>query len=504
MCSVGLWWHTPTGLTASFGDVRCQDSVMTLHAPSMAYASTTLGYTMMHSIFTFYYVNVYMERFHISQELFQASQVIFMVWNAINDPLFAYVQDNYRFSIIKSRRHTILFGAPLFGLSFLVVWFPWADYSEGGGSGWLVGVQLTASLCFYDSMFTFVLLAYCAMFTELSSAHEDRVRLVRYSRIASIVGSGSVYFSGVVSDNMTQFPAFLGACVAIAVLSVGFMSYTGLKSTTHYDTARSHAELQDTVAQHVPESLLWQQTVAILRQRNFMVFVLMNFCQVYQTTFLANFTRVTCEQLIPAGFLTSRARNAFYGVLYVAPQIVVILGSSLITSFGYFRIVRASFVVNIVTGLWLICMGQQPWAVMVFFFVTSITTNGAYSLFNLCLSDVIDEDREHQKRTQPRSSMFFGTNALITKPAISLAPMLTVAVLGHFGYQEVGQMKKTTSLTTNSDAADVMFYLAAMTPVVVGIIQLFVWAKYKIRNSHLSIEKYVDCSNDVGVCLAVA
>lgn len=100
--------------------------------------------------------------------------------------------------------------------------------------------------------------------------------------------------------------------------------------------------------------------------------------------------------------------------------------------------------------------------------------------------------------------MFFGTNALITKPAISLAPMLTVAVLGHFGYQEVGQMKKTTSLTTNSDAADVMFYLAAMTPVVVGIIQLFVWAKYKIRNSHLSIEKYVDCSNDVGVCLAVA
>ena len=90
-----------------------------------------------------------------------------MVWNTINDPLFAYVQDNYHFSIVKTRRHSILYGAPLFAVSFLVVWFPWADYSEGGG--WLAGVQLTVALCFYDSMFTFVLLAYCALFAEMSS-----------------------------------------------------------------------------------------------------------------------------------------------------------------------------------------------------------------------------------------------------------------------------------------------------------------------------------------------
>ena len=248
-----------------------------------------------------------------------------MVWNTINDPLFAYVQDNYHFSIVKTRRHSILYGAPLFAVSFLVVWFPWADYSEGGG--WLAGVQLTVALCFYDSMFTFVLLALCALFAEMSSVHEDRIRLVRYGQFASVIGCTSVYFSSAVSDNMTRYPAFLGACVVVAVLSVGFMTYTGLNATTHYDKTRS--ELKDTVSKDVPVSSLVQQTVAILRQRNFMIFVLMNFCQVFHSTFLANFTRVICEQLIPAEYLTSSSRSAFYGLLFIAPQVRIVYPCSL-------------------------------------------------------------------------------------------------------------------------------------------------------------------------------
>ncbi|KAK2184403.1 hypothetical protein NP493_267g03061 [Ridgeia piscesae] len=461
---------------------------MKLHAPSVAFASTSLGYQLMHAVFNFFYVTVYMERFHVSHEWFQVSQVIFMVWNAINDPLFAYVQDNYRFSIVKSRRHSILYGAPLFALSFLVVWFPWGDYSNGG---WLVGVQLTVSLCFYDSLFTFVLLAHCALFTELSTAHEDRVRLVRYSRIASVIGYTSVYFTNVVSDNMTQFPAFLGACVVIALLSVCFMAYTGLNSSTHYDKARSRVDPNDSVVANVPDSSFWQQTAAILRQRNFVTFVLMNFCQTYHSTFLANFTRVICEELIPADFLTSQARSIFYGTLTMAPAIVVILGSPVLNAFGYFRIIRLSFLVNICTGVSLLCLGRQPWVVMVFFFVESITTYGAYALFNLCLSDVIDEDRKSSSRTHPRSSMIFGTNALITKPAVSLAPMIAVAFLSRFGYQDAEHRNKTT-FTPDHDLADAMFYLAAITPIVVGIVQLFVWGKYNIRDSHITIEKYVD------------
>ena len=67
-----VWWkyYSPLRPTTA-------ENTMALHAPSVAYASTTVGYTLMHSIFTFYYVNVYMERFHVSQEWFQCAQVGF-------------------------------------------------------------------------------------------------------------------------------------------------------------------------------------------------------------------------------------------------------------------------------------------------------------------------------------------------------------------------------------------------------------------------------------------
>ena len=87
-------------------------------------------------------------------------------------------------------------------------------------------------------------------------------------------------------------------------------------------------------------------------------------------------------------------------------------------------------------------------------------------------------------------------NALITKPSISLAPMLSVAVLGRYGYLKGGDVRITSEPVTNPDVADAMFCLAAMTPIIVGIVQLFVWAKYSIRTSHLTIENNVDCSGN--------
>ena len=260
-----------------------------------------------------------------------------MVWNAINDPLFAYVQDNYRFSIVKSRRHSILYGAPLLAISFVIVWFPWADYSTDGG--WLVGVQLTVSLCFYDAVYTFVLLAQSALFHDLSPLQEDRVRLVRYSQVASTIGSSSVFICALVSANLERYWAFECACVVIAMLSVGFLSYTGLNATTEYDdVTNANKTLPLDVVEATPDapksgrrSSVVGQTFAIVRQPNFVCFVLMNLLHIYHATFIANFTGVICDQLVPPDYLSSTTRSVFYGALFLLPQVAcqnVLVGPS--------------------------------------------------------------------------------------------------------------------------------------------------------------------------------
>lgn len=44
--------------------------------------------------------------------------------------------------------------------------------------------------------------------------------------------------------------------------------------------------------------------------------------------------------------------------------------------------------------------------------------------------------------SSPLSSMVFGTNALFTKPAQSLAPMIVLNILNHFGYEQLKDVTK--------------------------------------------------------------
>jgi len=113
-----------------------------------------------------------------------------MVWNAINDPLFGYLQDNSRVPCCSQRRLAILYGAPLYSLAFLLAWFPWQTYAPGD---WLIGVHLTVALCAFDAMLTFVLLAQCALFAEISSHHQSRLRLVNYNQVRTIPNTSTLF-----------------------------------------------------------------------------------------------------------------------------------------------------------------------------------------------------------------------------------------------------------------------------------------------------------------------
>ena len=90
--------------------------------------------------------------------------------------------------------------------------------------------------------------------------------------------------------------------------------------------------------------------------------------------------------------------------------------------------------------------------------------------------------------------MVFGTNALITKPGISLAPMITVRLWKSYGYHETSFFSKTENQgpasTVNEELLDVMFMWACAVPFLVGFLQYVIMKQYTIRNSHLSTAKY--------------
>ncbi|XP_071766559.1 transmembrane protein 180-like [Centroberyx gerrardi] len=462
---------------------------------AVTYSMTTLGAGVMNSIFSFYYVKLFLNKYKISEGAFHKSQVVYMVWNAVNDPLFGYLQDNSQVPCCSQRRLSILYGAPLYSLAFLLAWFPWRSYTPGD---WLSGLHLMVALCAFDGMLTFVLLAQCALFAEISSHHQSRLRLIKYNQVASLIGSSSVLFCGVLSRNMEDFAAFQAFTVLIAVLGCGCMLYTGLHSESRFDNKGSAPGSPGAADQTSGQSALSLSSVTtvmcqILTNRDFQLFVFMNFFQVFMLTFFNNFTMIFAEHLIPPDVLPPLAKSVMYGAGFICPQLLVLSSQSLLQGLGYYRIILLTFYVEAGMAVVMLALGPHHYYILAFFLIINmVIIQAAFSLFNLPLADIIDSDLQKYKRSSPLSSMVFGTNALFTKPAQSLAPMLVLNILNQFGYEELKEAGGNSNPSSLESLHRVMFCLVCLVPMCIAVLQVLAWKPFSIRSSHTVDTKYTD------------
>ncbi|KAL0993162.1 hypothetical protein UPYG_G00104060 [Umbra pygmaea] len=465
------------------------------HPAAVAYSMTTLGAGMMNSIFSFYYVKLFLNKYKISEGAFNQSQVVYMVWNAVNDPLFGYMQDNSRMRWCSQRRLSILYGAPFYALAFLLAWFPWREYAPGD---WMSGVHLMVALCAFDGMLTFVLLAQCALFAEISGNHQIRLRLIKYNQVASLIGSSSVLFCGLLSKNMDDFPAFQGFTVMVAVLACGCMVYTGLHSESRFDTKGSapgspEPKGEGSGQSNLSFSSVTSMTLQIMTNRDFQLFVIMNFFQVFMVAFCNNFTMIFAEHLIPPNVLPSLAKSLMYGAGFICPQLVVLSSHSLLHRLGYYKMILLTFYVEAGMAAVMLSLGSSHYYVLAFFLTANmVLVQAAFSLFNLPLADIIDSDLQKHQRSSPLSSMVFGTNALFTKPAQSLAPIMVVSILNQFGYESLKDAGKEANPSDLEVLHKTMFYLVCVVPMCVAALQVLIWRPFSIRNSHTVDTKYID------------
>nr|XP_055039987.1 transmembrane protein 180-like [Misgurnus anguillicaudatus] len=460
------------------------------HPAAFAYSMTTLGAGMMNSIFSFYYVKLFLNKYKISEGAFHQAQVVYMIWNAINDPLFGYLQDNSRIECCSRRRLSILYGAPLYCLTFLLAWFPWRTYEEGD---WLSGIHLTVTLCAFDGMLTFVLLAQCALFAEISGDHQNRLRLIKYSQVASLVGSSSVLFSGLITKNMDDFAAFQGFSVLVAVLACGSMLYTGFHSESRFDSESYATTSQGPQKPSLSMSSVVSMTLQILTNRDFQLFVIMNFFQVFMVAFCNNFTMIFAEHLIPQDVLPSLAKSFMYGAGFICPQLLVLCSQNLLQRIGYYRLILMTFYVEAGAAIIMLLLGPGSYYFLALFLTGNmVLVQAAFSLFNLPLADIIDSDLQKYKRSTPLSSMVFGTNALFTKPAQSLAPMLVVSILNKYGYSEIKDVGKSIDPSVLQSLQSTMFYLVCVVPLCITALQVLAWKPFSIRDSHTLDPKYID------------
>lgn len=213
----------------------------------IAYGSLSLFTSVVHNVFLLYHVDMFVSVYRIDQTSFWIGEMIFLVWNSLNDPVFGWLSDKRYLSdnskhfglsnIVLQRIDALRWTGPLFALSFLAFWIQWAN----------PGLQFVICLCLYDGFLTMIDLHHSALLADLAISAEARTKLNSRASFFSILGSASVFLSYAVwnKDNLRMFRQF---CLLLTVISlIGFFLMTKVLKKVFQENSDKHVE-RDTSA----------------------------------------------------------------------------------------------------------------------------------------------------------------------------------------------------------------------------------------------------------------
>ena len=162
------------------------DNEITIELPrstKVAYSSANTASNILSGIgltpITFYY-NI---KLGLGGELMFIAWMLFMAWNAVNDPLIGYFQDKTK-TTLGRRIPYLRFGAPIYGILFIMLWFPLVDISNEMA---LFGYYLLM-LFLFDTIFTTVGIITYILPAEMTVSSVERGSLMVYATVIGLIG----------------------------------------------------------------------------------------------------------------------------------------------------------------------------------------------------------------------------------------------------------------------------------------------------------------------------
>ncbi|KAK0395586.1 hypothetical protein QR680_001344 [Steinernema hermaphroditum] len=490
------------------------------HMPTLVIIVSNFGFTAMISVFSVFYLNVFLNVYKMDATHVTLVQTLFLVWNAVNDPIFGYIQDiGCGVKWLMNRRKVILYMGPLFALSFLLFWFPW------GTGGLITSIQLLICLFVYDSLFTLVLSAYCGMMVELSTREKDRLRLVVYGEVLSLVAGFVIYPVDLLSNNQREFGVFQIMTVIVAAVAAGCMLITGLfaqdepaqiKEFAAEVTEELYGEQDKIPTQKKKQSKIraaievsWQ----IIRELEFVCVVCALFFRTIRFTVNEQFLIIFIPILLsPFGYLPlgSTALSLYYVLVRSFGSIAFLLCWPITKRFGPLNVNNALGVITVINCLLALIVGRSfvPYIAVFILIENSLSRCGFHGFYTVFVGEVIDNDMKRHQRKNPMSTIIFTLKALFNKPAEQLGPIIILSLLAWGDYQNRqygiyscpgtvtptptnGTLTEPSVVLTPSECdslLDTMFYVATLYPLLCALLELLFMVPYEIRRRRKAAE----------------
>lgn len=377
--------------------------------------------------------------------------LIFGVWNAVNDPLFGFISDRTK-SNLGRRIPYIRYGAPIYAAVFILSWvsFPFAT------SQWAMFFQMLITLFLFDTLYTAIATAIYVMPYEMTVDNQERGSIFIWKIVFSVFSLAAplILLPLIQPDPGTDATMFRMIMTGIGVFSGCIIFF----STFFYKEQEFAAQQK--------QPPFFQGIVDCFKNHSFLIFEVLSFTIIYvQTALMQGVLYYFSEFDVPMTYC--------YGMMVVGAVLGVWAFSKWQHTLG---VKKCMLLMNGSFGLSCLMMaflGGTFAVALIGFFFTGVGFAGGMFMIPIMNGDVIDYDETVTGLR--REGMYAGVNSFITKPAISIAQAVFLAIIAKFGYDQ------TAVSGTQTAAAEQGILLAWMLiPGILLVICFLVMFLYKL------------------------
>jgi len=390
------------------------------------------------------------------------ASAIYAIWNAVNDPLFGYLTDSTR-SRLGRRIPYMRFTAPFLALTFILVWFA----PQGAGQPALFGWML-ATMLLYDTCYTMIGLVYSALLPEVTESDGERHGL---QVSASLFGLLGTLLGFLIPDffrpKAGADPVFLPLQASMIVVALFSMAVILLFTFRVKERPEFHR-----VDKPAP---LRKALGYTLTSRSFLILVAQNFMSILMNSLLLGALFYLADYVLQVNAMLPLA--AVFIPLIIGVPVTQVLRRQ-------WGVVGAQQLLLLVagTGLILLTFVPEP-LILPCLALAGFGLAGPQTLTNLLFAQVADEDE--LRSGVRREGSFFGVNALLTKPAQSVALALQPFILQATGFVTRESNQGVAYLNQPPEALFGIRALIGLIPGVAMLIGALLLVWFPLRGAYL-------------------
>ncbi len=375
-------------------------------------------------IFGMKYIELFYDELQLLPIYFIAGQVIYMTVNALNDPISGQISDNTNVSRWGSRRLVyIKYGGPIWALTFISIWFPWSTTNQ-----LIIFLHYVVSICLFDTMLTLVVLVWMSLLPEMTTDHDERNKANFWVLVGGLlVALPFILILGEMSPTTDLFRT-----INFGVAIIGTIALFGVTRL-----CEERPELHTGTTLPLITSI--KETVKL---KSFRVYMGFAFFEVLSGSFGLSYLFIYLLILGEGGLLF----YVLFGIVLGYVSNIWVLRLHERRKWDMRTIVIRFSAVRLLATVGLLPMILFTDVVLfIYALMCMVSLFTGYVVFNTPIL-YLSMDEDEIKNDTRREGMFLGMNALFTKPAQSLGPIIATFVLGAFGYVTGSDVQSATAI----------------------------------------------------------